>query len=63
MPIANRIKRLYGNLLRRRRIEDSLDAELRAYVEELTDRNIARGMPREAGAAPGTGGSGRQGAD
>ena len=43
----NKIKRLVGNLLRRRQAEDSLDAELRAYVEELTHRNIGKGMPRE----------------
>jgi predicted permease len=48
MGVANQIKRLCGNLLRRHRVEDSLDAEVRAYVEELTDRNIARGMPLEA---------------
>jgi predicted permease len=45
--LAKRIKRLFGNLLRRHRIEDTLDAELRAFVEELTDRNIGRGVPRE----------------
>jgi putative ABC transport system permease protein len=28
-------------------MEDTLDAELRAYVEELTDRNIAGGLPRQ----------------
>lgn len=42
-----KIVRLFGNLLRRRQVEDSLDAELRAYVDELTDRNVATGMPRE----------------
>ena len=40
MGVANQIKRLCGNLLRRHRVEDSLDAEVRAYVEELTDRSI-----------------------
>ena len=48
MGVVNQIKRLCGNLLRRHRVEDSLDAEIRAYVEELTDRNIAGGMPLEA---------------
>ena len=48
MGVANQIKRLFDNLLRRQRVEDSLDAELRTYVEELTDRNFARGMTREA---------------
>lgn len=47
MQVANKIKRLLGNLLRRDQVEATLDAELRAYVEELTDRNIAKGMPRE----------------
>ncbi len=47
MRVANKIKRLFGNLLRRGRVEDTLDAELRAYVDELTDRNIAKGMSRE----------------
>src|SRR5580698_8679028 len=47
MRDINKIKRLFGNLLRRRRAEDSLDAELRAYVEDLTCRNIANGMSRE----------------
>src|SRR6185369_3265128 len=42
------IWRLFRNLLRRRQAEDSLDAELRAYVEDLTDRNLAKGMSREA---------------
>src|SRR6202790_5421235 len=44
---ANKIKRLFGTLFRRRQAEDFLDAELRAYVEDLTDRNIVKGMPRE----------------
>jgi predicted permease len=47
MPLASKIKRLFGNLLRRRQVEDTLDAELRTYVDELTERNIANGMPRE----------------
>jgi predicted permease len=47
MRLANKTKRVFGNLLRRRQVEDTLDAELRAYVDELTDRNIVKGMPRE----------------
>ncbi len=47
MRVAKKIKRLFMNLFRRRQVEDTLDAELRAYVEELTDRNIAKGMIRE----------------
>jgi predicted permease len=44
---ANKIRRLFGNLLRRHKVEALLDAELRAYVEDLTDRNIVKGMSRE----------------
>ncbi|MGH9720794.1 MAG: ABC transporter permease, partial [Bryobacteraceae bacterium] len=47
MRVANKIKRLLRNLLRRDRVEGTLDAELRGYVDELTDRNVVRGMPRE----------------
>src|SRR5580658_5421194 len=47
MRDIDKIKRLFGNSLRRRQAEDSLDAELRAYVEDLTCRNIAKGLSRE----------------
>lgn len=47
MPLGSKIKRLIGNLLRRRTLEATLDAELKTYVDEMTDRNISRGMPRE----------------
>lgn len=47
MRAVNKLERLFGNLLRRQRVEDTLDSELRAYVEELTDGNIAKGMPRD----------------
>src|SRR5580698_7847120 len=47
MRDINKIKRFFGNLLRRRKAEDSLDAELRAYVEDLICRNIAKGLSRE----------------
>ena len=47
MRAANKIKRFFANLFRRRRAEDTLDAELRAYAEELTDRKIANGMARD----------------
>ncbi|HVX65266.1 MAG TPA: ABC transporter permease [Bryobacteraceae bacterium] len=47
MRVAKRARRIFGNLLRRDQAEDTLDAELRAYVDELTERNIARGMSRE----------------
>jgi predicted permease len=45
--IAHKITRLVGNLLHRQQAEDTLDAELQVYVEELTDRNLAKGMPPE----------------
>ncbi|MBC8164758.1 MAG: hypothetical protein H7Y20_02665, partial [Bryobacteraceae bacterium] len=45
MRVATKIRRLVGNLLRRDRVEQTLDAELYPYVDELTDRNVARGMP------------------
>ena len=47
MRIFKRIKRLVDNLAHRDRVEDTLDAELRSHVEELTDRNIAEGMHLE----------------
>jgi len=47
MTAANRIKRLFRNLLRRDLVEDMLDAELRAYVDEVTERNMIKGMTRE----------------
>jgi predicted permease len=47
MRVGNKIKRLTRNLLRRHQVEDTLDAELQAYVDELTDRNIISGIPRE----------------
>ncbi|MGI8744624.1 MAG: permease prefix domain 1-containing protein [Bryobacteraceae bacterium] len=47
MRVANKIKRLFGSLLWRHQVEDTLDAELRAYVEDLTDRNLVKGMPHE----------------
>jgi len=47
MRVAAKMKRLFGNLLRRNRVESTLDAELRAYVDELTERNLAKGASRE----------------
>jgi predicted permease len=46
MRVVHKIKRLLTNLFRRRQLEDVLDFELRAYVDELTERNIAMGMAR-----------------
>ena len=47
MRRGHRIKRAFANLLHMHRLEDSLDAELRSYVDELTDRNMANGALRE----------------
>jgi putative ABC transport system permease protein len=47
MRVATRAKRLFSNLLRRDRIETELDDELRAWVNELTDRYAAGGLSRE----------------
>ncbi len=49
MRTYRQVKRLLGNLLQRRRAEDTLGAELAAYLDEMTGRNIASGMhPEEA---------------
>jgi predicted permease len=45
MRLATRIKRLLANLIRRDRLETTLDAELRGYLDEMTERNIRQGMP------------------
>ncbi|HEY3837502.1 MAG TPA: ABC transporter permease, partial [Bryobacteraceae bacterium] len=47
MLFASQVKRFFGDLFRWDRVEHSLDAELRTYVDELTDRKIAGGTPRE----------------
>jgi predicted permease len=44
---VRKIRRLLVNLRRRGGAEDTLDAELRAYVGELTARNVRRGMGAE----------------
>jgi predicted permease len=47
MQVVGQIKRLAANLFRRHRVEQTLDAELRAHVDELTARNIAKVMSHE----------------
>ena len=47
MRTFTQIKRLFDNLGHKQRVEDTLDAELRSYVDELTGRNIADGMQPE----------------
>ncbi|MDQ1471704.1 MAG: hypothetical protein QOJ99_3184 [Bryobacterales bacterium] len=44
MRVVSKVRRLYSNLFRRHQVEDALDAQLRAHVDELTDRNIVKGM-------------------
>jgi hypothetical protein len=44
MRFAKKIARLFRNLFRRQQVEETLDAELRAYVQDLTDRNLLKGM-------------------
>ena len=44
MRLAHTIRTLYRNLFRRNQAEATLDAELRAYVDELTERKIVSGM-------------------
>jgi len=45
MRILNRMRAILRNLYRRRAIDDSLDEELRASVDLLTDEKIAAGVP------------------
>jgi len=49
MRLAAKISRLFGNLFRRQRLESTLDAELRSYLDEMTERRIRAGIaPAEA---------------
>ena len=43
--MTKKIKRLLENLLRRHRNEEALEDELRAYIEELTDRKSSKAWP------------------
>ncbi len=47
MRFAHKVKRLLSNAFQRNALEYTLDAELRAYVDEMTDRKIRQGVPRE----------------
>ncbi|MCX7287475.1 MAG: hypothetical protein NTW20_07895 [Rhodobacterales bacterium] len=38
------MRRFVANVFRRRRAEEDLNAELRAYVAEVADRKMATGM-------------------
>ncbi|MGA8029142.1 MAG: ABC transporter permease [Bryobacteraceae bacterium] len=49
MRMVRRIKRFFANLARRQRAEDTLEAELRAYPDEMAEHNLRTGMnPEEA---------------
>jgi len=49
VQLAARMKRRISNLLRRERLENQLDEELRAYVDEMAERKVRDGMaPGEA---------------
>jgi putative ABC transport system permease protein len=45
MRVAAKINRLLGNLMRRHRLETNLDAELRAYLDEMAERKMREGVP------------------
>src|SRR5262245_17519413 len=48
MPVLARIRSLRDLLLRKEQLEADLDRELQAFVEQITVRNLARGMTPEA---------------
>jgi len=49
MRLAAKIKRLIANLVGRNRLETTLDAELRGYLDEMMERKIRQGiLPAEA---------------
>jgi putative ABC transport system permease protein len=49
MRLAHKVRKLAGNLFRRQQVEETLDSELKLYIQELTDRNLAQSMaPDEA---------------
>ena len=48
MPLFASLRSLRDSLLRRDRLDSELDAELKAFVEQLIDRYVARGMTPDA---------------
>jgi predicted permease len=50
MSLASRMASLYRRLRNRAEVERELDAEVRAYFDILIERNMARGLSREAAA-------------
>ena len=55
MKLWFRIESAFRNLLHKSLVESELDAEIRAYVDATTDEKIAKGIPADGGATPGTG--------
>jgi putative ABC transport system permease protein len=52
MPVLANVNSVFRNLLRKQRVEQDLDEEMRSHVELLTDEKIRQGMkPREAARA------------
>src|SRR5438128_6420710 len=47
MPLLSRLRNLASNLFRRDRVENELDAEVRAHLAMLIDEKIAAGMSAE----------------
>src|ERR1700676_1516441 len=45
MSWNSRLRNAYRLLFRRQKVEDELDAELRAYLELLVDRHLEAGLP------------------
>ena len=45
MRLAAKIKRIFANLIARDRLETTLDAELRVFLDEMTERKIRQGVP------------------
>src|ERR1700721_1920590 len=45
MRLAAKINRLLGNAVGRNRLETSLDAELRTYLDEMAERKMREGVP------------------
>jgi len=47
MLLSRRARNFFSLLLRKQKMEDDLEAELRSYLAMLTDRHLERGLPLE----------------
>src|SRR6266404_2812128 len=47
MSTISRTKTFFRLLFHRQKVEDELEAELRSYLDMLTDRHLDRGLPLE----------------